>query len=926
MIHGLTGHCYHLQLRSAYVVVFPTAGIVRNGIEVVVSLFGYTMDKPVKLAKVTKILGRTGSQGQCTQVLVDFIDDPSNRSIIRNVKGPVREGDILTLLEAEREARRLPVLCCDPKNMCSLETGTVEVAECKIGITFMGRGCQRHTKCLTWSKVINVVAFASAGSVCFVVPKQNNRCIAVENAVKAHDFPITCLKFVSWYHCNAFGLDYLITGAADGTARLWAVRISDRTVVAKLVNDIGNVATRLPVNCCAGSVFSEANRDIIIAIYAIPDGSLVAEQIAVDRVSLERTEKQSYDKIVFQPAFIVSVAVHIISSDNVLFVLGTTNSNVEVICAKFAYISSQLRKAVTLQGHTDWICSIDIRAYENDIWIASGGQENIRLWRFDLLQDNEVCTDSDSQLQAQFQLFDEDTKATCTINVTLEGVLNAHDDWIYSVEWHSSKLQLLSASNDKTIIIWEPSEIASGLWFDSVRVGDVGGQAVGFFGACFSPDGYTILAYSYFGGFCSWQVEKEDSSYWKSVSTFGGHSGQVRDITWDPTGSYLLSCSYDQTTRCYAPSANDGVISEIARPQVHGYDLTTIASISSSRFVSGADEKILRVFAAPRNFVERLKIVSKYDCQLFPDPTQIAGYSAAIPALGLSNKIIDNVNIRGKENLAVGNAMNCDEGVPVEECLMQDTLWPEIQKLYGHGFELFTVASNHSGTLIASSCKASRAENAVIIIWDSKECRRQCELQCHKLTVAQLAFSNNDSFLLSVSRDRTFAISVCSSQDPFDWKLQLTSEEKYSKVHSRIIWCCAWAPDDKYFVTGARDKKLCLWRFDGNDIQLVAERKHLHAVTAVDFMPKLWNKHYILAVGFENGEIEIEKWNFDQDPINSNDNCLKRWLAHSGTINRLKFRPKEGSWLGNGDVNNHIWEFASASNDHSVIVHHLSLL
>lgn len=112
-------------------------------------------------------------------------------------------------------------------------------------------------------------------------------------------------------------------------------------------------------------------------------------------------------------------------------------------------------------------------------------------------------------------------------------------------------LQLLSSSIDKTLIIWTTTD--DGVWMEKIRVGDVGGNSLGFYGGKFSPDGQSIMGHGFHGSFHIWRQNREDASSWLPGIVVGGHFSMVQDLAWEPNGLFLLTVSSDQTSRIHVP-------------------------------------------------------------------------------------------------------------------------------------------------------------------------------------------------------------------------------------------------------------------------------------------------------------------------------------------------------------------------------------
>uniref|UniRef100_A0A672SFT9 Elongator complex protein 2 n=1 Tax=Sinocyclocheilus grahami TaxID=75366 RepID=A0A672SFT9_SINGR len=690
-------------------------------------------------------------------------------------------------------------------------------------------------------------------------------------------------------------------------------------------------------------------------VCAVDAMSLSSSQLLVASASSDSTVKLwtcSSDTGKIGSVIITSLAVPVLAC-------GGDASRVHL----YVQLNGQFQRLLTLTGHEDWVRCVEWATKDGELWLASCSQDClIRVWRLFAKTATEPDQQADAVIKMKENVFQVSGDGEAgEFAVTLETVLAGHENWVYGIHWQppcvkgdsvEQPLKLLSASMDKTMILWGPEE-DSGMWVELVRVGEVGGNTLGFYGCQMSPDGFMILAHAFHGALHLWHCDT-----WRPSVVISGHFNAVQDLSWDPEGEFIITVGSDQTTRLFTPWTRNGCSEitwhEISRPQIHGYDMQCLTMVGRFQFVSGADEKVLRVFKAPRNFVENFANISCTSLEKLLGCNDIADLpeGASTPALGLSNKaVFQGMNPLNSEDFnslsdqykeSYFQPLKLTEP-PTEDDLLQNTLWPEVQKLYGHGFEMFCLASDSERTVVASACKASKPEHAAILLWSTTSWKQLQSLPCHSLTVTQMAFSPNGRLLLTVSRDRTWSLWRRGNPDS-DTESSFSLYANTSKdtaVHARIIWSCDWSSDSKYFVTSSRDKKVIIWGHCGSGVRVgECEGESVtpcssvldvgDSATAVSICPYLCSdQSYLLAVGLENGKIVLYKWRPSEDLSSGADwsRCgeTDACQSHTLTVKRLRWRPRPGR-AGHGGNEERAWvQLASAGADHVVKIFNIKI-
>jgi elongator complex protein 2 len=503
----------------------------------------------------------------------------------------------------------------------------------KVQLEYVAAGGNSHPSAADWAP--GLLAFGAGINVALWNPDDEKANYGVSALLAGHTGVVNAVKVLEFNRRQ-----YIISGASDNTVRVWRK------------TDDSNAWPFFEESQCL-----EGHTGAVNTIATLSENGVFATGAADGTVRVwkfkeEDAKVELVQSITLKPRFLpLATALAQLPSGEVVLAVAGTMISVQI----YVQVQGEFQLQATLSGHEGWVRSLDFLTRPgSDLLLASASQDKyVRLWRFgkgDAVDLSEPVKGTEPVKKSLSNKAHQVGSMENRYAVTFEALLVGHEDWIYSAKWGplsatSDSPTLLTASADNSLSLWSVEE-ASGLWVCQTRLGEISsqkgsttatGSTGGFWIGLWQPQEKAVVSLGRTGSWRRWAFDS-DSDMWLQQSGISGHTQEVQSVAWAPDGSYLLSTGSDQTTRMLAEWKRNGIKSwhEIARPQIHGYDLNCLATLTPHQFVSGAEEKLLRVFNKPKATHALLTALSGNTS--ISDETLALPDAANIPVLGLSNK------------------------------------------------------------------------------------------------------------------------------------------------------------------------------------------------------------------------------------------------------------------------------------------------
>ena len=414
--------------------------------------------------------------------------------------------------------------------------------------------------------------------------------------------------------------------------------------------------------------------------------------------------------------------------------------------------------------------------------------------------------------------------------------LSGHSDRVTSVVFSPDSKTIASASNDETIRLWD---IQSQKESNVLR-----GHSSAVTCVVFSPDGKTIASASNDETIRLWNIRLQ-----KETATLTGHSANVTSVVFSPDGKTLASGSDDDTIRLWdIPSQK-----ETAVLSGHSNGVTSVAfSPDGKTLASGSDDKTIRL----------------WDITSQKETATLKGHSDRVTSVAFSPD--------GK-TLASGSDYKTIR-------LWDITSQKETATLEGYSSWANSVAFSPDGKTIASASWYN-----TIRLWDITSQKETATLKGHSDPVTSVAFSPDGKTLVSGSWDNTIRL----------WDIGSQKETATLRGHSQTVKSVAFSPDGKTIASGSYDNTIRLWDIPSQK-ETAALRGHSDRVTSMAFSPD----GKIIATASDDDTIRL--WDI---PSRKETATL---MGHSRNVNSVAFSP-DGKTIATGSVDRTIrlWDISS---------------